>query len=55
MPSTKESMQALLDEMKNNPNSKFDVDYYSEIEKNPFEWKALLEGSQGSIYEEGII
>ena len=53
MPSTRESMEALLNEMKNNPNSRFDVDYYSEKSPNPFEWKALLEGTQGSVYEGG--
>ena len=33
-------------------NFGYDVDYYDEKEKNPFEWKVLLEGTQGSIYED---
>lgn len=49
---TKEDMETLLNEKKNDLNFGYDVDYYDEKEKNPFEWKVLLEGTQGSIYED---
>ena len=45
-------METLLNEKKNDLNFGYDVDYYDEKEKNPFEWKVLLEGTQGSIYED---
>jgi ubiquitin-protein ligase len=51
---TKEDMEKLLNEKKNDLNFGYDVDYYDEKEKNPFEWKVLLEGTQGSIYEGGF-
>jgi ubiquitin-protein ligase len=50
---TKEEIRTLLNKLKNDPNNRFDFDYLSDKEKNPFEWKAILEGSQGSIYENG--
>ena len=53
MGKTKEEMKTLLNKLQNDPNNRFDVDYFSEKEQNPFIWKAILEGTQGSIYENG--
>ena len=53
MPVTKEEIRTLLNKLQNDPNNRFDFDYLSDKNKNPFEWKAILEGSQGSIYENG--
>jgi len=50
---TKEEIRTLLNKLQNDPNNRFDFDYFSEKNKNPFEWKVVLEGSQGSIYENG--
>jgi ubiquitin-protein ligase len=50
---TKEEIRTLLNKLQNDPNNRFDFDYLSDKEKNPFEWKTILEGSQGSIYENG--
>ena len=50
---TKEEIRTLLNKLQNDPNNRFDFDYYSEKNKNPFEWKVVLEGSIGSIYENG--
>lgn len=30
------------------------MDYFNKKNKNPFEWKAILEGIQGFIYEDGF-
>ena len=54
MTSTPESMKALLNKIQNDPHSRFNVQYYSEKEKNPFIWKVLFEGTLGSIYEGGF-
>lgn len=50
---TKEDIRTLLNKLQNDQNNRFDFDYFSEKNKNPFEWKVVLEGSQGSIYENG--
>ena len=50
---TKESMIQLMNKMQNDKRFGYDVDYF-ESEDNPFVWKALLEGTQGSIYEGGF-
>lgn len=50
---TKEQIKALLNRLQNDPNNRFDLDYYNEKNPNPYQWKALLEGVQGSIYENG--
>lgn len=50
---TKEEIRTLLNKLQNDPNNRFDFEYFSEKNKNPFEWKVVLEGSQGSIYENG--
>ena len=53
MTKTREEMEKLLNLYQNDAGCRFDFDYYSEKNKNPFEWKVLLEGLQGSIYEGG--
>lgn len=50
---TEESMKKLMNKLQNDKKFGFDVDYF-EGENNPFVWKALLEGTQGSIYEGGF-
>lgn len=50
---TKEEIKALLNKLQNDPNNRFDLDYFNEKNPNPYEWKVLLEGTQGSIYENG--
>lgn len=50
---TKEEIKALLNKLQNDPNNRFDLDYFSEKNPNPYEWKAIMEGTQGSIYENG--
>lgn len=42
-----------MNKLQNAPNNRFNPDYFSEKNKNPFEWKVVLEGNQGSIYENG--
>ena len=51
---TREKMEKLLNEMKTKPNSRFDVDYYSEKDKNPYVWKVFFEGPKDSIYKGGF-
>lgn len=51
---TKEEIEALLNKLQNDPTCRYDLDYFNEKNKNPFEWKAILEGTQGSIYEDGF-
>lgn len=48
-----EYMEQLLNKYQNDAECRFDFDYYSEKKKDPFQWKVLLEGLQGSIYEGG--
>ena len=50
----KEKLTTLLNQKKNDRKFGFNVEYYSEKEENPFQWKVLLEGTQGSIYEGGF-
>ena len=50
---TKEEIKTLLNKLQNDPNNRFDLDYFNEKNPNPYEWKTVLEGSQGSIYENG--
>ena len=54
MTCTEEYMAGLLNQYQNDPECRFDLDYLSEKDPNPFQWKALLEGLQGSIYEGGF-
>ena len=51
---TREEIRTLLNKLQNDKNCKYDFDYFDEKEKNPFVWKTVLEGSQGSIYENGF-
>ena len=51
---TKEQIKALLNKLQNDPDNRFDLDYFNEKNPNPYEWKTILEGSQGSIYENGF-
>ena len=51
---TKEEIRTLLNKLQNDCNCKYDFDYFNEKEKNPLEWKTVLEGCQGSIYEDGF-
>lgn len=53
MTKTKEDMEAELDKYQNSFDCPYDLDYYNEQEKNPFVWKTILSGLQGSIYEGG--
>ena len=53
MSQTETSMKELLNQLQNSLECRFELDYLSEKNKNPFEWKALIEGLQGSIYEGG--
>ena len=52
-PQTEVSMRELLNELQNSLECRFELDYLSKKNPNPFEWKALIEGLQGSIYEGG--
>ena len=51
---TKEEIRTLLNKLQNDRNCKYDFDYLNERNPNPFEWKTVIEGSQGSIYENGF-
>ena len=51
---TKEEIRTLLNKLQNDRNCKYDFDYLNESNPNPFEWKTVIEGSQGSIYENGF-
>ena len=50
---TKKDMMNLLNELQNDENCRFCLDYWDEDAKNPFEWKLLLEGKQQTYYEDG--
>ena len=50
---TKEELKSLLNRLQNDPNNRFDLDYFSEKNPDPYIWKAILEGTEGSIYENG--
>ena len=50
---TKEEIKTLLNKLQNDCNCKYDFDYFDEKKKDPYQWKTVLEGSQGSIYEDG--
>ena len=51
---TKEEIRTLLNKFQNDINCKYSFDYLNEKNPNPFEWKTVLEGTQGSIYEDGF-
>lgn len=44
-----------MNRLQNDANCKYDLSFYNEKdpESNPYEWKTILEGAQGSIYEDG--
>ena len=50
---SKNDLRNLLNEMQNDENCRFCLDYWDEEAKNPFEWKLLLEGKQQTPYENG--
>lgn len=53
MTSKEEELKSLLNDLQNSDDCRFQLDYYSEKEPKAFEWKCLIEGLQGSIYEGG--
>lgn len=48
----KEFLRTELNKFQNDTKYRFEFEYYDKNE-NPFEWKVLLEGTQGSIYGGG--
>ena len=50
---TRKDLIDLLNDLQNDENCRFCLDYWDENAKNPFEWKLLLEGKQQTIYENG--
>ena len=50
---TAEESRALLYKLQNDPYNTFNLDYFNEKNPNPYEWKAVLEGTIDSIYEGG--
>ena len=50
---TKKDLMDLLNDLQNDENCRFCLDYWDEENPNPFEWKLLLEGKQETIYENG--
>ena len=53
MKSSPETLKKLLNELQNDQNCLYEFDYLSEKSPNAFEWKTVLQGSQGTIYENG--
>ena len=47
-------MSSLLKEKQNDRNFGYYIDYFNNEQKNPSEWKAIIEGPKGSIYEGGF-
>ena len=41
---TKEDMKTLMNKLQNDPNNKYDFDYYNG-EQEPFTWRTIIEGS----------
>ena len=50
---TRKDLMELLNDLQNDENCRFCLDYWDEEAKNPFEWKLLLEGKQETCYEGG--
>ena len=50
---TRRELMDLLNELQNDENCRFCLDYWGEVAQNPFEWKLLLEGKQQTLYENG--
>ena len=51
---TKEEIRTLLNKFQNDINCKYDFSYFDEKNPNPYVWKTVLEGSLGTIYEDGF-
>ena len=51
---TKEEIRTLLNKFQNDINCKYDFNFLNEKKPDPFEWKTVLEGPPGSIYEDGF-
>ena len=47
-------LNEILKEKQNDRNFGYYIDYFSKEQKNPSEWKAIIEGPKGSIYEGGF-
>ena len=47
-------MSSVLKEKQNDRNFGYYIDYFNNEQKNPSEWKAIIEGPKGSIYEGGF-
>ena len=50
---TRKELMDLLNELQNDENCRFCLDYWDEVAQNPFEWKLLIEGKQQTLYENG--
>ena len=47
-------MSSVLKDKQNDRNFGYYIDYFNNEQKNPSEWKAIIEGPKGSIYEGGF-
>ena len=47
-------LSEVLKEKQNDRNFGYYIDYFNKEQKNPSEWKAIIEGPKGSIYEGGF-
>ena len=47
-------MSSVLKEKQNDWNFGYYIDYFNNEQKNPSEWKAIIKGPKGSIYEGGF-
>ena len=47
-------LSRVLKEKQNDRNFGYYIDYFNKEQKNPSEWKAIIEGPKGSIYEGGF-
>ena len=50
MSGKKEEIKTLFNKLQNDPDNRFDFEMN---DNNPMEWRTILEGSEGSIYENG--
>ena len=48
-----EDLKKLLNELQNDKDCRFEFDYLSENNPDPFQWKTVLEGTQDTVYENG--
>lgn len=49
-----EELKALLNKLQNDPDCRFDVEYYDKCNPDPYEWKLLLQGTKDTPYEGGL-